>query len=272
MKRLQNKDDEEAKKERERNSWWTYLTAGKTKETDEQKQQRESERLQRLARKTIKGNDLDRNEVRLRGLRSELQDVNRKIAAEKQKAEDSVRSQAARRQEQLMKEQEAKRRAEEKQEREIRAEREAAQAKSRREAAARTAKEACDAQEAREAREAQERVRRVQAAREAQEARERAARAAETAQRKNASRPATTANSKSTCRHHAFWQQIQGQHLCENCHKFQKRFAFQCPGCKMIACASCRRDLKGERGSSDRNPSRKFDSGSSPDYGDSYDF
>lgn len=271
LKRLQDQDDEESKKEKQRNSWWTYFTSpiyGKAEETEEQKQQRETQRLQRLNCKRIKDYELNQKKANLQRLESALQDVESKIIAEK-KNEDRAQAQAAKRQEQLRKEEEARRRSEEEQqERERQARREAAMAKLRREQAARAAKEARDAEEAREA---EERVRRAQAAREAQESQQRA-RAAEAAaaRRRKASKPSATTTSKnssyrasttttkknSTCQHGAFWPQLQGSHLCTNCQTVQRRFAFQCPGCTMIACANCRRSLRGERGRNGRTGGR----------------
>ena len=252
LKRLQDQDNEEIRKEKERNGWWTYLTSsvyGKAEETEEQKQQRETERLQRLASTSIKGYELKQKEARLQSLKSALQDVNSRIAAEKKRSEDEARAQVARMQEQLRKEQEARRQLEEKQKRERQAKWEAAQAILRREQAARAAKEARDAQEARQAQEArvaQERVQRAQAAREAEAARQK-----EWSERVAAAR-SSASNKKTTCRHRAFWPKLEGSHLCSHCHTVQGRFAFQCPGCMMIACASCRQSLRGERGRNDR--------------------
>jgi len=129
-------------------------------------------------------------------------------------------------------------------------------------------------------------MRKAQAARKAQELQEcerkaqlmRAARKADAARRTNRSKPATASNSShrasasngSTCRHDAFWPKLQGSHLCSNCHTIQTRFAFQCPGCKMIACASCLKSLRGERPRDDNKSGRRFgyDSPTAPDVWD----
>ena len=118
LKRLQDLDDDELRKERERNSWWTFITSpiyGEVKETEEQKQKRETERLQRLASKSIKENQLAQKEVILQKSRYALDNVNSNIAAVKKEEEDEARIQAVRRQEQLRKEEEARRRVEEEQ-------------------------------------------------------------------------------------------------------------------------------------------------------------
>jgi hypothetical protein len=57
---------EELRKERERNNWWTFITSpiyGEGQETEEQKQRRETERLQRLASKSIKNQLAQREAV-----------------------------------------------------------------------------------------------------------------------------------------------------------------------------------------------------------------
>ena len=261
LKIIQKQDNEELRKEREINSWWAYLTSpiyGKQEETEQKRQERETERLQRLASRLIKENDLFQRRAKLQGLRDALQDVTSKIAAEKKEKEDEERMEAAKRQEQLRKEQEARRRVEKEEIRKSWARWEELQAELRKEQAARAAKEAREAQEAWEA---LERLRKAADERRKAEAEERAraARAAEAAQKAKETRndrfqPATPLHSysrasmsnKSTCRHHKYWPKLEGSHLCSTCQNIQRRFAFQCPGCSMIACASCRQILKGK--------------------------
>ncbi len=259
LKRLQDQDDEEKRKEKERNSWWTYMTSpiySKPKETEIEKQERENKRLQRLASRSIKENELTQRKAKLQSLQDALQDVSSKIAAVKKRTEDEARVQAAKRQERLRKEQEAKRRREEEEMREARTR----WAKMQEDRAAQAAKEAREA--------AQERVRKATDERCKAEAEERAraARVAEAArkaqdQRHGTFQPETpsyrasrasrashaSASNETTCRHDKFWTKIEGSHLCSNCHSTQRHFAFQCPGCRKIACASCRRSLRGEK-------------------------
>ena len=228
LKRLQDQDDEDLRKERERNSWWAYLASpiyGKVNETQEQKQARETKRLHRIASKSIKGSELRENEAKLQRLQDALQNVNSKIAVEKKKGEDEAWIQMM--EKKLRMEQEARNRAQQ----EMREK----WAKIQKEQAERAAKEA---REAREAQEAQERVRK------AAEERAQAMRAAEEATRKAKKASGST---KSTCRHDKFWPKVEGRQLCSNCRTVQRRFAFQCPGCRMIACASCRQTLRGEK-------------------------
>lgn len=108
LRRMQDKDDEESKKQRERNSWWSYLTSpisGKTAETEEEKLRREAERLQRLAITSIKSNDLKRKEAILKTLETDLKIINLRIATEKKRYEEEVRAQESMRKEQLRQEQ-----------------------------------------------------------------------------------------------------------------------------------------------------------------------
>ena len=259
LKRLQDQDDEEKRKEKERNSWWTYMTSpiySKPKETEIEKQERENKRLQRLASRSIKENELTQRNAKLQSLQDALQDVSSKIAAVKKKEEDEARVQAAKRQERLRKEQEAKRLREEEEMCEARTR----WAKMQEDRAAQAAKEAREA--------AQERVRKATDERRKAESEERAraARVAEAARKaqdqphgtfqpetpsyraSRASRAShASASNETTCRHDKFWTKIEGSHLCSNCHSTQRHFAFQCPGCRKIACASCRRSLRGEK-------------------------
>lgn len=249
MKRIREMDEEDIRKERERNSWWTYFTApiyGKRQEPEDLKSIREAERLQRLASKRIKGTELRQNEAKLKSLQDALKDVNSKLNAEKQREEEVTRAAAAKRREQLRKEEEARKRAEEEQWRER-------WAQIQKEQAERAAKEA---REAEKAREVQERKRRAAAeaklrveieerakARKEEEARKERARAAAS----SFSSYRTPTSRKSTCRHSGFWPKIEGSHTCGNCHSVQRRFAFKCPGCSMVACANCRQSLRGEK-------------------------
>ena len=276
LKRLQDQDVEDSRKEKERNGWWAYLASpilGKVKETDEQKQAREKTRLHRLASKSIKGSELKEKETRLQRLQDALQNVNDKIAAEKKKAEDEkrkVEDEARARRVRL--EQEARDQAMH----EVR-ERLAKAQKERAEWAAKVAREA---QAARETQEAQDRAWMAEAAerrrREAEE-RAQALRQAEEAARKarktrnDRSEPAT----KSTCRHDRFWSKVEGTPMCSNCHTVQRRFAFQCPGCRMVACASCRQTLRGENGRNGGVSGRRYGFASNDDYDSnpfSYDY
>lgn len=247
LKRLQDQDDEDTRKERERNGWFAYLTRpiyGREDETEEQKQERETKRLHRLASKSIKGSELREKEAKLQTLQTALQNVNSYIAAEKKKADDErARLDNEARARKLRMEQEARDRAmQEMRER---------MAKAQKERAERAAKEAREAQAAREAQESLERARMAAAAaerRRREEERAQAMREAEDAARRSRKtrNDWSESASKSGCRHDRFWPKIEGSQLCSQCHAMQRRFAFRCPDCRIIACASCRQTLRGE--------------------------
>lgn len=46
------------------------------------------------------------------------------------------------------------------------------------------------------------------------------------------------------CEHRAWWMKVEGRFRCSRCLTETRRFAFKCPGCDKIACASCREILK----------------------------
>ena len=235
LKRIQDQEGKAMRRERARRSWWTYLSAplyGKVDETEEQKQQRDIERLQRLSCRTIKVAQLTEKQRWLRTLNNALEnlDIETEAAKSKTSQDEEACSKAARRQGQLRHEQQAaSRRA---------AERELQQAMWQA-AAARVAK-------AKEDREAQDYARRARAAQEA----------AETAMR-NANGQASSTNfysfnrtflstNNSECQHDAFWPKVHGKQLCSRCHRYQTLFVFQCPKCQTMACAGCRQVLKGK--------------------------
>ncbi|KAI9750805.1 MAG: hypothetical protein M1815_001559 [Lichina confinis] len=88
LERLRDEDAEALRKERERNSWWAYLTSpisGQVNETDEQKQARIMKHLHRLASKTIKECELREQEAKFQRLWEALQGVSAKIVREKGK-------------------------------------------------------------------------------------------------------------------------------------------------------------------------------------------
>ena len=239
------------RQEKQRNSWWTYLASpiyGKVEETEAQKQERDTNCLNRGASKRIKGSELAEKEARLRRMQEELRNVNDKIAAEKRTAEDEKRRV----------EEEARARKV-KMEEELRAHRlrteQEAQARAMQEMRERMAKMRRERAEseriAREAREANEALERAAAERRRQEAEETARamrRKAEEMVRKarKTRNERSGVRAKSTCGHDRFWPKIEGIQQCGNCHAEQRRFAFQCPGCKLVACASCRQSLRGE--------------------------
>ncbi|KAL8766572.1 MAG: hypothetical protein Q9194_006235 [Teloschistes cf. exilis] len=209
IKRLQEQGEEEKRKERANDSWWTFVTSpiyGKTKESDEMKQRREEERRQRLTSRYIKSFELEQKETRFKELMGSLLDLEKQIAAENKKSEDEARAQEYQRQEQLRQEQaarwkqeqEVRKRQEEQRARDLRAAWERTEAERRGKNAQRAEEAARKTQEAMEER---ARKQREQRAREEVERRERAeasrkaeaaARAADAARQKIRSNSGTT--------------------------------------------------------------------------------
>ncbi|KAF3901838.1 hypothetical protein AA313_de0208336 [Arthrobotrys entomopaga] len=59
--------------------------------------------------------------------------------------------------------------------------------------------------------------------------------------------PTRNAPSSGDCSHSRFWNKVTiTSEECSQCHKNYRSFLFQCPGCEMRACASCRNELKGK--------------------------
>ncbi|KAH8434464.1 uncharacterized protein LDX57_013073 [Aspergillus melleus] len=67
---------------------------------------------------------------------------------------------------------------------------------------------------------------------------------------------------EATCHHQGWWSRVDGRSSCSYCLIVTRKFAFRCPGCTKLACASCRDLLKGRgagpnpfgKGSCHRNP------------------
>lgn len=278
---LQDKDDEDSRKERERNGWLVYLTSpfyGKQKETEDEKMAREIERIQRLAIKRIKESELKEKVTKLNRLHDALQDANNKIAIENEKALEAVKTLI--REENLRKAKEASMKMEQDM-REKRARFEEIRVKANKERAEREAKKARKAEAALKAQEELERARKaveaerykqeVKQAQRRQEEHERTRKASAeinrklTEERKRATHAAEEAvrnaqaqaafkygfshdsnSTSSSCKHERYWLRVMGRQQCQNCNLIQNRFAFQCPSCRIMACASCRQILRGE--------------------------
>ncbi|CAF9923184.1 MAG: hypothetical protein ALECFALPRED_002319 [Alectoria fallacina] len=58
-------------------------------------------------------------------------------------------------------------------------------------------------------------------------------------------RPAPQTGSTGVCRHREFWPKVQGRNRCSVCFKTFNGFVLQCPECKILACASCKKGLRG---------------------------
>lgn len=258
LKRFRDQDEAELRKERERNSWWSYVTSpiyGKEAETAEQKLAREKESLHRRASMRIKGSQLDEKNARLKRLEDLLLNVNIKITTEKQEAEaEKKHAEDQARAHKWKTEQEARNR--EMQERRERQVREWAEELAKR------------AREAQAAREAQERAREAAAEQRRKDEQERA-RVAEERRRQMdedlakfradqakrdkqehvdlRNRTSNQGSRSAHCQHNGWWSRVEGEQTCSNCHTLHYKFALRCPGCAIIACASCRYILQGKQ-------------------------
>jgi hypothetical protein len=288
LKNIQTQEEKALAEERARNSWFTYAYSsvfGAPAEPEGAKQERDLQRLQRLASKTIKEKELSREEDKLKEWDDLLSGVEKAIAAEvassqeKAKRAERDREEARqreelkawrKRQEEFMEQQRANRAAAE-----ARAAQERAAAEALRRAAEERRKKEEEEQRRREAKELEERrkvmaelMRKAEEAeqrrrREIEEREERYRAMAEMLRKRNAAsevptfsqkgtkaraprQTKPTASSSASCQHRGWWDKVEhGSLLCQNCHEAQRRFLFQCPGCQMRACADCRISLKG---------------------------
>ncbi|KAJ8126693.1 hypothetical protein O1611_g6945 [Lasiodiplodia mahajangana] len=72
--------------------------------------------------------------------------------------------------------------------------------------------------------------------------------------RKQQSRPSRPVDgSQGACLHVGWWNQIPGRTVCSVCSETLGKFALQCPGCQMKACAACRRKIQRGNGNGRRN-------------------
>ena len=241
LQRIHGEDEEDLREEKQRNGWWTYLIHGKVRETEEEIQKRDTTRLHRRASKTIKESELGEKTGRLQRLQEALRNTECKITLERQQVEaDKRKAEAETRARKARMEQEARTRAAQ----EMR-ERMAREQKEYADRAARAAEEAREAQAAQEAQERAQMAAAAERRRKEAEKRARAMQAAEEVIRKARKTNGSKAATGNSCRHDRFWPKIEGRQSCGRCHAVQSRFVFECPGCKMVACASCRQDLRG---------------------------
>ena len=214
---LQDHDHEDLKQKKEPSGWLLKLASlfyRTIDETNEQKQAREVERLHRVASRTIKQSELLEQEVKLQRLQDAVQKLQSEIKGEKQKSEAQAKASQER-------------------------------VESKRAAATSTAAAAAAAAAAAVRKNAQNTT-----------TSRPPATPSSSSSSSNSSSTATTTFAPSSgstesaaagsCQHHRFWPKIEGRQFCRKCCTFQGRFAFQCPDCRTIACASCRQSLRGE--------------------------
>ena len=61
---------------------------------------------------------------------------------------------------------------------------------------------------------------------------------------KRKSKAQRTTQDESSCLHLGFWPKVEGKHRCAVCSQDFYRFVLQCPYCQMMACASCKKQLR----------------------------
>ena len=256
IRELDRKEQERVAQEKQAQGWLSYLTnpwAAKSVETKEREQR---ERLQQRASASIK---LER--ARTQKIQAE-QDHARILAAQQQAREREAQEREERLREERIK---AQREQNEKWKREQDAARAREEASRKAEESQRQAREKEAAQEA-----MKQRIRET-------ERRERDLRqrlfenltkqdtegkmphqnqksptdsptprsgnsTSQTPRRQNR-RPAAQTGSTRVCRHREFWLKVQGRNECSVCFKTFNGFVLQCPGCKILACASCKKGL-----------------------------
>jgi hypothetical protein len=269
LKGIQILEDKALAEELERNSWMTYAYSsifGPPKEPEGAKEERDMQRLHRRASKTIKEDKLSKMEDKLKGWNKKLSGVEKEIATEVSKRNERA-MRAEREKQEAKRQEEAKARRKRQEEfmeqvrvRQAAAEAEAAQERAAVEAYRRAAEvrrkkeEDRRKREAKEAEEMQKRrdemMRKLRAASQSTAPRQDGARAG--ASWASRTTPSASASAAASCHHRGWWDKVEhGSLMCENCHTAQRRFLFQCPDCRMKACADCRISLK-----KDGNPRR----------------
>ncbi|EEP80908.1 predicted protein [Uncinocarpus reesii 1704] len=203
-------------------TWWGFFTSilfGGATETDDIERQRDLERLQRIAARTVKENMLEREKAGIRTVETSLQSAKDTILS----VEQDIRKLR-------LEEEEARRKAH--------------QERVYREARSRMAEMRKKVEQEERARQARD-----EEIRNEKEAREREARARMERDAKKWARMASgdTEHTKGPCAHRSWWDKIDQGSVCSHCSIATRRFAFKCPDCGIMACATCRRTLKGPR-------------------------
>lgn len=257
---LQDEGTQAEREKASRNGWWTYMAsfvATSAQETQEQKLERERREVDRRAAQTIKERMFERQDSKVKSSEASLQSIKDEIAKiemsiwMKKCEEEQVRMRQAQ-----MEEQEKIRQAQMRAAQAAQEVRRANEERIRREyqESIRAAEAARTRRQEEMKREEQERIRKESELKRASQAREGASakkreeqaelRAKRAQGSSNNSSPFTATSS--ACNHRAFWAQIEGAQRCSRCTITTTKFAFECPGCRKVACADCRRIIRGE--------------------------
>lgn len=223
IKKLKDEANQDATTTPKDGGWWTYWTSVLGREAsraEEERIKRQNDQLNRSAAQIVKEHMLGRQEVVVDGMRDELKRLDVEIDGIRNKIQRTDREfqERAARQKQAEADQAAYERAQKENESKLREqlraqmERRAAQA----------------AENTRRQKEKDEAERRTKFDGEARKQRQR------------------NSNAQNTlpCRHRAFWTQVEGSQLCSQCLIKTRKFAFECPRCGKVACATCREILK----------------------------
>jgi hypothetical protein len=243
------------------NSWTTWLLSPVYKRpvvTEEEKEQKARDRLQRVHAKSFKERDLKKIEEKLKEkeavyalFRQEFDNANRKDDAAKATIEERIRSMRARELLEKMKiEREERERVRREQLEKQRVEQEKRD---------RLWREQREKQEREAAKAEQERLKQIleQAKKKAAEtaarkkkeelmnrAGRRVTRSAQEVDIETFHSSASTFNAAGgSCLHDGWWTKVEGRRACSRC-SITYGYLLECPGCQMKACASCQKDLR----------------------------
>ncbi|KAK5996344.1 Chaperone protein DnaJ [Cladobotryum mycophilum] len=281
LDRLKAEEDQHAQEDVAMNSWFGYFFRAKPsdKETEERNRVASGRRTGRL----VVERKLDNGKAQLAGITLRLHELDKTIQ-EKRSKQEEIRKAEMRQREAVARKEHEERLRKARQEAEVRqkeedAQRAAAAEKRRRDKEAEYAetrrreretaerfeeirRNAYREAETRRQEEATRRTAVAEAQRRAQEVRRAAAETQRKAKQEQTQREkaslkesarsktgtpsrASNATKSTTCQHKGWWQQVNGRNICQRCESVQRRFAFSCPGCQIIACAGCRQKLKG---------------------------
>lgn len=205
--------------EREQSSkatWWGYLTSilQGHQETEAQRMKRDSDRLQKIAARSIKDSKAQQQIAAVRSLENAIGAIHRSITSAEFEVltEKSREAQEKRRMEEERFRQETRRMAEELRKQQER-----------------------QAQQANRGHKYPNREQRASGSRNSGQSEEK-----------------QNFHDKKTCHHQGWWSRIDVRTSCSRCSSITRKFIFQCPGCGKLACASCRDTIKGGRFRSNR--------------------
>ncbi|EFR02051.1 hypothetical protein MGYG_05054 [Nannizzia gypsea CBS 118893] len=283
IKILEEVDKAEDAEERAAKSWSAWFLSPiykKRVETEEEKESKARERVQRLHNKTFKTMDLKKKDSKLKNYQSLLKaeqevfdNANRRDDATLFMAEERIRAKREREQQekdrqereswqrawretyerQRREEAEAakkRREQQEKEEAELRERQAKEKARQEREFQQRAWREAYQRQRREEAEAAKKR--RKQQEKEEAELRERQAKEKARKEQEELDK-SRRRRAPTRCFHDCWWDKVEGRMACEKCSVSRYSYLLQCPLCKMKACAACQQQLRPRKRNRGRN-------------------